>query len=148
MPERVLTLRELNRATLARQMLLRRWKLPAIKAIERLVGLQAQSPNPPYIGLWTRLEGFRPDELACLIEERRAVRIALMRNTVHLVTARDCLVLRPLTQPVLDRHLYASCAQRASLEGVNVEALVAAGRALLEEQPRAAKELGALLREW
>jgi hypothetical protein len=129
-------------------MLLRRWKLPAIKAIERLVGLQAQSPNPPYIGLWTRLEGFRPDELACLIEERRAVRIALMRNTVHLVTARDCLVLRPLTQPVLDRDLYASPAQRASLEGVNIEALVAAGRALLEEQPRAAKELGALLREW
>jgi hypothetical protein len=148
MPERVLTLRELNRATLARQMLLRRWKLPAIKAIERLVGLQAQSPNPPYIGLWTRLEGFRPDELACLIEERRAVRIALMRNTVHLVSARDCLLLRPLTQPVLDRDLYASRAQRASLEGVNIEALVAAGRALLEEQPRAAKELGALLREW
>ena len=147
MPERVLTLRELNRATLARQMLLCRREMSAFAAIEHLVGLQAQAPNPPYVGLWTRLEGFRPDELACLIEERRAVRIALMRNTVHLVTARDCLRLRPLVQPVIDRGLYTSRAHRESLEGVDTEALVAAGRALLEEQPRTAREIGTLLRE-
>ncbi len=145
--DRVLTLRELNRATLERQMLLRRRKLPAAEAIEHLVGLQAQAPNPPYVGLWTRLEGFHPDELARLITERRAVRIALMRNTIHLVTARDCLRLRPLVQPIFDRYLYANHAHRAGIEGVDIEALVTAGRALLEERPRTAKELGELLRE-
>ncbi|MDQ3497632.1 MAG: winged helix DNA-binding domain-containing protein [Actinomycetota bacterium] len=141
----VLGPRELNRATLERQMLLRRRKLSAFEALERLVGMQAQAPAPPYVGLWTRLEGFRPDELARLILERRAVRIALMRNTVHLVTARDCLALRPLMQPVFDRGLYATRANRAHLEGLDIEVLIAAGRALLEERPRTAKELGELL---
>ena len=143
----VLGPRELNRATLERQMLLRRRKLSAVEAIERLVGLQAQAPTPPYIGLWTRLKDFHPDELERLILQRRAVRIALMRNTVHLVSARDCLALRPLMQPVFDRTLYSTRANRAHLEGVDVEALVAAGRALLEERPRTAKELGELLQE-
>src|ERR671933_2413151 len=145
--DRVLTLRELNRATLERQMLLRRWKLSAAETIEHLVGMQAQAPNPPYVGLWTRLAGFHPDELARLITDRRAVRIALMRNTVHLVSARDCMKLRPLVQPVLDRGLYANRARRADIEGMDIEALVAAGRALLEERPRTAKKLGELLRE-
>ena len=143
----VLGPRELNRATLERQMLLRRRKLSVLEAIEHLVGMQAQAPAPPYFGLWTRLEDFHPDELARLILERRAVRIALMRNTVHLVSARDCLALRPLMQPVFDRTLYSTRANRAHLEGVDVEALVAAGRALLEERPRTAKELGELLQE-
>jgi hypothetical protein len=145
--DRVLTLRELNRATLERQMLVRRQKLPAAEAIEHLVGLQAQAPNPPYVGLWTRLEGFHPDELARLITDRRAVRIALMRNTIHLVTARDCLKLRPLLQPVFDRALYANRTHRAGIDGMDVEAVVAAGRALLEERPRTAKALGELLQE-
>jgi hypothetical protein len=145
--DRVLTLRELNRATLERQMLVRRQKLPAAEAIEHLVGLQAQAPNPPYVGLWTRLEGFHPDELARLITDRRAVRIALMRNTIHLVTARDCLKLRPLVQPIFDRALYANRTHRASIDGMDVEAVVAAGRALLEVRPRTAKELGELLQE-
>ena len=139
--------RALNRATLERQMLLRRRRLPADEALEHLVGMQAQAPSPPYVGLWTRLEGFRPDNLARLILDRSAVRIALMRNTVHLVTARDCLRLRPLTQPVIDRGLHASRADHKGLEGVDLEALVAAGRALLEERPRTAKQLGELLKE-
>jgi hypothetical protein len=145
--DRVLTLRELNRATLERQMLLRRRQLPVIEAIEHLVGMQAQAPNPPYVGLWTRLEGFHPDKLARLIVDRRAVRIALMRNTVHLVSARDCLKLRPLVQPVLDRGVYANRTHRAGVEGMDIETLVAVGRALLEERPRTAKELGELLQE-
>jgi hypothetical protein len=147
MKARMLTLRMLNRATLERQMLMRRQKLFATEAIEHLVGMQAQAPNPPYVGLWTRLEDFHTDELACLILDRRAVRIALMRNTIHLVTARDCLALRPLVQPVFGRDLYANRSHRAGIEGVDIEALVAAGRALLEERPRTAKELGMLLQE-
>jgi hypothetical protein len=143
----VLGPRELNRATLERQLLLRRRMLAVLDAIEHLVGMQAQAPSPPYIGLWTRLKDFRPDELGRLILERRAVRIALMRNTVHLVSARDCLALRPLVQPVLDRTLNSPRANRAHLEGVDIETLVAAGRALLEERPRTAKELGVLLQE-
>jgi hypothetical protein len=143
----VLGPRELNRATLERQMLLRRRKLPALDAIEHLVGMQAQAPAPPYVGLWTRLKDFHPDELERLFLERSAVRIALMRNTVHLVSARDCLALRPLMQPVLDRTLYSTRANRAQLEGIDIEALVAAGRTLLEEKPHTAKELGELLQE-
>jgi hypothetical protein len=143
----VLGPRELNRATLERQLLLRRRKLSAVEAIEHLVGMQAQAPAPPYVGLWTRLEDFHPDDLKRLILERCAVRIALMRNTVHLVSARDCLAMRPLMQPVFDRTLYSTRANRANLEGVDIEALVAAGRALLEERPRTAKELGKLLQE-
>src|SRR5918994_1327850 len=143
----VLGPRELNRAALERQMLLRRRKLSAVEAIEHLVGMQAQAPAPPYVGLWTRLKDFHPDELARLILERRAVRIALMRNTVHLVSARDGLALRPLMQPVFDRTLYSTRANRAHLEGIDIEILVAAGRALLEEKPRTAKELGEQLQE-
>ena len=139
--------RELNRATLERQMLLRRRKLPALDAIEHLVGMQAQAPFPPYVGLWTRLKELHPDELGRLILDRRAVRIALMRNTVHLVSARDCLALRRLMQPVIGRTLYSTRANRAHLEGIDTEALVAAGRTLLEEKPRTAKELGELLQE-
>src|SRR5215213_9969791 len=109
--------------------------------------MQAQAPAPPYVGLWTRLDDFHPDDVACLILERRAVRIALMRNTVHLVSARDCLALRPLMQPVFDRSLYSTHARRKDLEGVDIDALAAAGRALLEERPRTARELGGLLVE-
>jgi DNA glycosylase AlkZ-like len=140
----VLGRRALNRALLERQMLSSRRKISAFDAIEHLVGMQAQAPIPPYIGLWTRIDGFDPDELSRLITDRDVVRIALMRNTVHLVSARDCLRLRPLLQTVIERGLYA---RRADIEGVDVEDLASAGRTLLEEQPRTARELGALIEE-
>jgi winged helix DNA-binding protein len=64
--------------------------------VEHLAGLQAQAPFPPYYGLWSRLDGFQPGDLADLLVSRRVVRIALMRSTIHLVSARDCLAFRPL----------------------------------------------------
>lgn len=77
-PRRLLTLCELNRATLARQLLLDREELPVSEAVERLVGLQAQVPNPPYVGLWTRLRDFRRDDLTGLMEELRVVRATFL----------------------------------------------------------------------
>src|SRR5215472_8412677 len=153
MPAEVLTQRALNRALLDRQMLLRRAPLPAgperagrvIEVIEHLGGLQAQAPFPPYYGLWSRLDGFRPDDLAELLLSRAVVRIALMRSTIHLVSARDCRMLRPLTQPVLDRALKALFGKQPP--GVDTGAIATAGRALVEERPRTFSELGALLAE-
>jgi hypothetical protein len=151
-----LSSRALNRALLDRQLLLRPAALPAasadradrvIEVIERLAGLQAQAPFPPYYGLWSRLDGFRPDDLAALITRRRAVRIALMRATIHLVSARDCLAMRPLIQPVLDRGLAANWGKQ--LPGLDRRALAAAGRALVEDRPMTFSELGAALsRRW
>jgi hypothetical protein len=143
----VLDRRALNRSLLERQLLLRRHELSAFDAMEHLVGLQAQAPDPPYVGLWTRLACFRPDELSRMILDRRVVRVALMRNTLHLVTAEDCLKLRPLVQPAIGRNLYSGNAQRAAVKEIDAGELVVAGRALLEERPLTARELGELLRE-
>ena len=126
-------------------MLLRRWNLPMPDAIERLVGLQAQTPHSWYHGLWSRLEGFRPERLAELLIKRLVVRIALMRSTIHLVTARDCLALRPLMQPVIERSTKGSFGRHWI--GLDTGEVVAAGRALVEQQPRTFSELGKLLAE-
>lgn len=139
--------RALNRALLARQLLLRREAIPAAEALERLVGMQAQAPFPPYYGLWSRLEGFVPAELSALLLARGAVRIVLLRGTVHLVTARDCLALRPVIQPVLDRWFHRGSTYGRHLAGLDLTGVLVAGRALVEEEPRTGQALGALLRE-
>ena len=139
----VLTRRALNRAVLARQMLLERVDVPVLGAIEQLIGLQAQLPNPPYIGLWTRLVGFEKEDLTRLIEQRRVVRSTMMRVTQHMVTARDYLWLRPVLQPMLDRRCQNALGKGTA--GIEHAELLAAGRALLAEQPRTITELQALL---
>jgi hypothetical protein len=101
--EEILGRRALNRALLDRQLLLRRAERPVSDTVEHLIGLQAQSIAPPYCGLWSRLEGFDPHELGRLLTDREAVRMTLMRGTVHLVTVRDALLLRPLVQVVIER---------------------------------------------
>jgi hypothetical protein len=146
-PADILTARALNRALLERQLLLRRSRMRARDAIEHLVGLQAQIPNAPYFGLWSRLDGFHVDDLTRLITARRVVRLALMRSTIHMVSARDCLALRPLLQPMLERGLGGAFGR--SLAGIDRAALAAAGRALVEDRPRTFAEVGALLqRRW
>jgi len=137
----VLSRRALNRATLERQGLLHRRKRPVAEMVEHLLGMQAQVPNNPYVGLWSRLEGFDPEELSRLIAARRAVRTVLMRGTLHLVSARDCLRLRPEMQPVLRRMLMVGSPYGKRLAGLDVEEVLAAGRALLAEQPRTGSEL-------
>ncbi|MET9801133.1 winged helix DNA-binding domain-containing protein [Streptomyces sp. NPDC006368] len=142
----VLSTRALNRATLARQLLLRRTPMSAGHAVEHLIGLQAQNTKPPYYALAARLDGFRPEELSGLMESRAVARIVTMRSTIHTHTADDVMRLRPLVQPARDREVNIF---RKGLTGVDLERLTALSRHLVEERPRTPKELReALLKEW
>lgn len=143
MAERVLTLRELNRTLLARQLLLERENLAIESAVERLVGLQAQVTNPPYIGLWTRLPDFRRADLTRLMEQKQIVRATFLRSTIHLLTAQDYLLLWPTLQPALARALNAFFGPRA--KGLDIEKLVEAAKAFIDEKPRTFTQLRALL---
>jgi hypothetical protein len=136
--------RALNRATLARQMLLERAELSAREALARLVGMQAQEPLDPYVGLWSRVRGFRPQALARLLTGREAVRIVLMRGTIHLVTADDCLELRPPVQPILDRELTVHGQYGDELATVDPEPVLRVARPFLAE-PRTIPQLRAEL---
>lgn len=126
----VLGRRALNRALLHRQLLLQRAPMTAEAAVERLVGMQAQAPLAPYVGLWSRVDGFRPEEVAQALTDRRLVRMALMRSTIHLVTAADCLAMRPLLQPVLDRGLKGTYGRQ--LAGIDQAAVAREARQLLQ----------------
>ena len=126
----------MNRTLLARQHLLERARLSAYEMLEHLVGMQAQVPTSPYVGLWSRIEGFATDDLASLLLERRAVRLVLMRSTIHLVTDRDALAIRPIVQSVLDK--------TPGLAAIDRDALTVDARALVEASPRTPAELGDL----
>jgi len=118
--------------------------MPALEAIEHVAGMQSQAPQAPYVGLWTRLEEFGTRELSDLIAARRAVRAPLMRATLHLVSAEDCLAFRSALQPVLERSFAGA---PFDIGGVDLGALLAAGRELIEHRPRTRAELGGLLAE-
>ncbi|HEV3505894.1 MAG TPA: winged helix DNA-binding domain-containing protein, partial [Actinomycetes bacterium] len=139
--------RALNRALLERQLLLGRVQRPALEVVEHLVGMQAQEPRDPYVGLWTRLEGFDPHELGDLLTDRQVVRSPLMRSTIHLVSARDCLTLAPLVRPVLERNFRTGSPFGRRVKGVDLDAVLAAGRELLDEQPRTNAQLRGLMGE-
>ncbi|RLK58622.1 uncharacterized protein YcaQ [Actinokineospora cianjurensis] len=130
----VLTRRALNRALLARQHLLERAPLSPLAAITHLIGLQAQAPNPPYIGLWSRLADFALADLAELLSGRQVVRLALMRSTIHLVAATDADPLRAVLQPALERGV--------GREFTDADEITATGAAILAEEPLTASELG------
>jgi hypothetical protein len=140
----VLERRALNRALLERQLLIERSPMGAAEAVEHLLGLQSQAPESAYIGLWTRLDGFALDDLAGLLRDRGAVRLVLMRSTVHLVGARDALRLRPVLQPMLDK-VFAGSNWARGLDGADRAEVMDFGRALVEERPRDPGELRSLL---
>ena len=142
----ILTHRALNRAMLARQYLLAREPTSAHSTITHLVGLQAQAPNAPYVALWSRLTNFDYDELADLITSHEAVRIPCLRGTIHLVTAADARILRPLTQVVLTRAFNSQSFAR-NLKGLDLPELLTAARELLAEKPRTKPEITRLLVE-
>jgi hypothetical protein len=131
-PAKTLSSAELGRATLARQFLLERHELGAVEAVGRLGGMQAQEPGPPYIGLWSRLEGFEAPELETAIEERKVVRATAMRGTVHLLPARDYTRLQSAIADALEGDMARYLAGR--LEGVDIAALVDDGRGLFANE--------------
>ena len=137
-----LTLRELNRATLARQLLLERVQLPVADAVHRLGALQAQRPRAPYVALAARLDGFQPEQLTRALHEREVVRATLMRETLHLVTAADypfdAVAMAPYFRTLRAQHL----PDGVTMERV-AELAVHAAKALAE--PLAATELRPVL---
>ncbi|MFJ3908539.1 winged helix DNA-binding domain-containing protein [Streptomyces vinaceus] len=144
----VLDARALGRATLARQLLLDRADLPVLDAVAHLGGLQAQEPQEPFVGLWSRLRSFDPTALSDLLVQRHVVRTHLMRRTVHLVTAEDALAWRARHGAMLRRRVLG--VYRRELDGVDLDELAAAGRAVMaDDEPRSMTELArALAGRW
>lgn len=145
MAAEVLTQRALNRALLARQLLLGRKQAPALEVIEHLVGLQAQQARPPFIGLWSRIEGFRREELLQLLESRAVVRGTLMRTTLHLMSARDYPAFRVALQPGMTQAVRSILGDR--LQRFDLGQLVNAAREVFAERPRTFTEVRAVLQE-
>jgi hypothetical protein len=145
MTSQAMNSRALNRATLARQMLLARAKTTPLRAIERLVGLQAQLARPPFIGLWSRVENFRSEALVKALIRRQVVRALMIRCTLHLMSARDYLKLRATIEPVLARAIDSSVRERA--KAFDMEQLLARARQYLDEEPCTLNELRARLRK-
>jgi hypothetical protein len=145
---RPLSLRALNRALLARQLLLERVSMAPGDAVAHLVGMQAQEPQAPYLGLWSRLEDFSPDTLSELLAQRRMVRAGLMRVTLHLVGAEDYARLWPLLRERLAAG-FASSPFSRRLASADLREVVAAGAEHLAREPHTRPTLGqALAPRW
>lgn len=140
-----LTRRQLNRATLARQLLLAREEVSIVDAVRRLGGLQAQEPKPPFVGLWSRVQRFEREDLHRALHEREVVRGPMMRATLHVVSADEYVDSRHAVQPVLTRSMVGALGDRA--EGLDVDAVLPVARELLEQSPRTFDELRVLLSE-
>ena len=137
--------RALNRATLARQMLLRREKATPVAVVERLAGMQAQLARPPFVGVWSRIRPFEAADLVKAIERRDIVRGTLMRGTLHLVSRKDYFVFRAVMQPALTAGMQAILRERA--DSLDIVALVKAARAYFGAEPRTFAELRGHLME-
>jgi hypothetical protein len=143
----VLSDRALNRATLSRQLLLERRRVPALEVIELLVGLQGQDPELPYVGLWNRIDGFAQAELTGLLADRAVARATLFRGTQHLLSTPDYRWIRPLLQPMLDRMRRTAFQQW--IADVDHAELAAEARRVLGTSTMTRPELGrALVRRW
>lgn len=136
--------RALGRATLARQLLLAREEISVAAAVERLGGMQAQEPKPPFLGLWTRVAGFEAADLHAALHDRSVVRATAMRGTLHLMAAADYREFRTALQPMLDAALRV-LGDRA--EGLDLGKVVPAARSHLEKGPLTFNEVRALLQE-
>ena len=139
-----LTLPQLNRATLARQLLLARERVAPVDAVERLGGLQAQEPKPASLALWTRLDGFEHAQVHDALTQRSIVRGTMMRATLHMTSAADYAALRASLQPMLTSAMAGILRQRGD---VDVERVLPVARALLAERPRTFNDLRAELSE-
>lgn len=144
MPHRILTLRELNRALLARQLLLTRSDLSPVEATEHLIALQSQVPNPPYIGLWSRVEGFTRLALTQALESREIVRAPFLRSTLHLLTPATYRQFYTSIQPSLVKahHAFHRTAKQIPTAEVVVLAYI-----ILKVFPRTMGEIEAHLHE-
>lgn len=138
------SLRQLNRATLARQHLLERVRIPVVCMVERLAGLNAQDPYQPYVSLWSRVASFHKGELEQALLDRRLVKATLLRSTLHIVSARDFLMFRPALQPVLERAFRSFFKEEAGR--LPLSALVEAARSFTASEPRTFPEIRAYLR--
>jgi hypothetical protein len=142
-PER-LDRRTLNRATLARQLLLERVDRSVFDVVQHLVGLQAQAPLAPYVALWSRVAGFDPFATGTMLENGLLVRTHAMRATVHLFTRRDALTLRPLLQPMLAAR-FASSPFPKLLPGLDLVAVCRQAKRVATPTALTRSELGRLL---
>ncbi|HCT78132.1 MAG TPA: winged helix DNA-binding domain-containing protein [Micromonosporaceae bacterium] len=143
---KTLARRALNRTLLERQMLVQRTSQAPLKVIEHLVAMQAQEPNWPYVGLWTRIAGFKHDDLTSLLDERSVVRSTMLRTTQHLASSNDFGWLRPVVQPSLDRTVRSPYFAEQTT-GLDLAELTAIGRELLGDRTLTRREFGKLVAE-
>lgn len=145
---RALTRQDLNRALLARQLLLERSDRSPLDAVGHLAGLQAQAPTPPYTALWARLADFDPADVSRLLVERRLVRATTMRGTIHLLVADDLVAWRGALQPLMDAHVRAKALRErlgTAAEPSELAVLLALGDEALTARPRTTAALAPVL---